>query len=113
MKDDLGRAGYVILASPPYCSYSIICTSQKLKKRNDYDKEADKFERKVWTSGKSKRLPVNIWDYGLENEGRRDLKFIFSVTSLTREVLRDSILLTVTASSARACPKFLAMIALG
>ena len=55
---------------------------------------------------------MNIWDYGLENEGRRDLKFIFSVTSVTREVLRDSILLTVTASSARACPKFLAMFSL-
>ena len=71
--------------------------------------EADNFLRVVWVSGCTKRLSVNIQDYGLEKGGKRDFKPVFLVKSLSREALCDSLLLNLAASTARACPRFLAM----
>lgn len=52
---------------------------------------------------------MNIWDFAMEEGGNWDFKSIFSVKSLSREELRDSLLLTLAYSTARACPRFLAM----
>lgn len=45
----------------------------------------------------------------MEEGGNWDFKSIFSVKSLSREELGDSLLLTLAHQTARVCPRFLAM----
>lgn len=80
-----------------------------LEKRSDYNIETDNFLRIFWVSAHSKRQWVNTWDFGLEWSGKRDFKSVFSVKSLSREELCDSLLLNLDFSTVLACPRFLAI----
>lgn len=53
-KGHLRRAGDVFLALPPYCYYIASSVLLILKKRNDYNVEADNVLGIFWVSGRTK-----------------------------------------------------------